>query len=111
MDGEARSAPSVYRSPFAVALERPWGSHSIVGICLIDALNPRQYCLDMQKKMLELLKKWERVRGISEHEKILFARSLAATPDERWRMHVNFLRSHGLSTRSQRRAFGFKSPV
>jgi hypothetical protein len=64
----------------------------------------------MQKKMLELLGKWEKVRGLSEHEKILFARSLAATPDERWRMHVNYLRSHGLYSHSQRRAFGFKSP-
>ena len=48
------------------------------------------------------------VRGLSEDEKILFARSLAATPDERWRMHENFLRSHGLFTRSARKAYGFK---
>lgn len=47
-------------------------------------------------------------RTLSEDEKILWARSLAATPDERWRMHENFLRSHGLFTRSQRKAFGFK---
>jgi hypothetical protein len=32
------------------------------------------------------------------------------TPDERWQMNVNFLRSHGLYTRSERQAFGFKSP-
>ena len=46
--------------------------------------------------------------GMSEDEKILFARSLAATPDERWRMHENFLRSLNLHTRSSRKAYGFK---
>lgn len=46
--------------------------------------------------------------GLSEYERILWARSLAATPDERWRMHQNFLRSLGLFTRSQRKKFGFK---
>ena len=30
------------------------------------------------------------------------------TPDERWRTHEQFLRSHGLFTRSGRKAFGFK---
>lgn len=61
--------------------------------------------------MLRELKRLEREHPeLSEHERILFARSLAATPDERWRMHQNFLRSHGLYTRSQRKAFGFKSP-
>jgi len=46
--------------------------------------------------------------GLSEHEIILFARSLAATPDERWRMHENFLRSLNLYTHSARKAYGFK---
>jgi len=46
--------------------------------------------------------------GLSEEEKILFARSLAATPDERWRMHENFLRSLNLYTHSARKAYGFK---
>jgi hypothetical protein len=46
--------------------------------------------------------------GLSEHEIILFARSLAATPDERWRMHESFLRSLNLYTRSARQAYGFK---
>ena len=62
----------------------------------------------MEKKIARLLKRLEKARGLSEHEKILFARSLAASPDERWRMHENFLRSHGLFTRSERKAFGFK---
>jgi hypothetical protein len=56
-----------------------------------------------------MLKRLERLdAGLSEHEKILFARSLAATPDERWRMHENFLRSLNLCTRSARKAYGFK---
>jgi hypothetical protein len=62
----------------------------------------------MQKKMSRILKRLRGVRGLSEDEKILFARSLAATPDERWRLHEQFLRSHGLFTRSSRKAFGFK---
>ena len=34
---------------------------------------------------------------------------LAATPDERWQFHENFLRSHGLFTRSDRKRYGFRS--
>ena len=64
----------------------------------------------MQKKMREMLTRLKNAPGLSEHEKILFARSLSATPDERWEMHVNFLRSHGLYSHSERKAFGFKSP-
>jgi hypothetical protein len=62
----------------------------------------------MQKKTARVLAKIRRVRGLSEDEKYLFARSLAATPDERWQMHQNFLRSHDLFTRSARRKYGFK---
>ena len=62
----------------------------------------------MEKKTARMLRKLEKVRGLSEHERHLLARSLAATPDERWQMHENFLRSHGLYTRSGRKAFGFK---
>lgn len=49
------------------------------------------------------------VRGLSVDEKWLFARSLSGTPDERWQRHENFLRSHGLYTRSSRLAYGFRS--
>lgn len=62
----------------------------------------------VQKKMLRVLKQLKGVGRLSEDEKILFARSLAATPDERWRLHESYLRSHGLFTRSGRKAFGFK---
>jgi hypothetical protein len=62
----------------------------------------------MEKKVARVFEKIRHVRGLSVEEKYLFARSLAATPDERWRLHQNFLRSHGLYTRSERRRFGFK---
>ena len=45
------------------------------------------------------------VRGLDEHEKILYARSLAATPDERWQMNETYLRSFGLWGRSALKKF------
>ena len=50
----------------------------------------------------------KRVRGLDEHEKILFARSLAATPDERWQMNETCLRSLGLWGRCTLKEFGSK---
>jgi hypothetical protein len=50
----------------------------------------------MRKKEARILKLLERDPDLSEHERILFARSLAATPDERWEMNRSFLRSLGL---------------
>jgi hypothetical protein len=61
------------------------------------------------KKVARVFEKIRHVRGLSVDEKYLFARSLAATPDERWRMHQNFLRSLGLSTRSMQRRLGLSS--
>jgi hypothetical protein len=60
----------------------------------------------MEKKVARVLKRFRYVRGLSEDEKFLFARSLAATPDERWQIHQNFLHSLGLSTRSAQKRFG-----
>ena len=53
----------------------------------------------------KVYQKIKRMRGLDEHEKILFARSLAATPDERWRMNETFLRSFGLWGRSALKKF------
>jgi len=53
----------------------------------------------------KVYRKIKRMRGLDEHEKILFARSLAATPDERWRMNETFLRSFGLWGRSALKKF------
>jgi hypothetical protein len=62
----------------------------------------------MEKKVASVLRRIRSVRGLSESEKYLFARSLAATPDERWKLHEDFLRSHDLYTRSARKKYGFK---
>jgi hypothetical protein len=62
----------------------------------------------MEKKVARVLRKIRNVRGLSQDEKYLFARSLAATPDERWKLHETFLRSHDLYTRSARKKYGFK---
>jgi hypothetical protein len=51
------------------------------------------------------------VRGLDEHEKILYARSLAATPDERWHMNETYLRSFGLWGRSALKKFASNSSV
>ena len=63
----------------------------------------------MEKKIARVFRKIRNVPGLSEDEKHLFARSLAATPDERWALHENYLRSHNLFTRSARKKYGFKS--
>jgi hypothetical protein len=61
-----------------------------------------------KKRIERVFERIRSVRGLSVDEQWLFARSLASTPDERWQTHENFLRSHGLYTRSGRKAFGFK---
>lgn len=58
----------------------------------------------MRRKLCQLKK----VKNLSNDERWLFARSLAATPDERWRLHESFLRSLNLYTRSSRQAYGYK---
>ncbi|HEV2840960.1 MAG TPA: hypothetical protein VGW39_06525 [Chthoniobacterales bacterium] len=57
-----------------------------------------------EKKYRSALRKLRRrMPELSEHEAILFARSLAATPDQRWEMNASFLRSLGFSTLSAKR--------
>lgn len=56
-----------------------------------------------EKRYRTILRKLRRLPELSEHETILFARSLAATPDQRWEMNANFLRSLGFSTLSAKR--------
>lgn len=55
-----------------------------------------------------MLRRLENLEGADDAERYLIARSLAATPDERWQLHETFLRSHGLFARSTRKAYGFK---
>lgn len=61
-----------------------------------------------QKKFDAEFRRLGKFPDLSPDERILFAMSLSATPDERWERHENFLRSHGLLTRSARKAYGFK---
>ena len=63
-----------------------------------------------------MLKDWPKVyrklrgmRGLSVEEKVLLAQGLAATPEERWRMHDQFLRSFGLYSHWERKKLGFQS--
>lgn len=60
--------------------------------------------------MQAIARRLKALSHLDESERLLIARSLAATPDERWRMSQNFLRSLGLSKLSERKKFGFKSP-
>jgi hypothetical protein len=61
----------------------------------------------MLKDWPKVYRKIRRMRGLSEDEKIQLARSLAATPEERWALNETFLRSLGLWGRSRRRRSGF----
>ena len=53
------------------------------------------------KDWRKMYRRLRNVSGFDDHEKILFARSLAATPDERWQMNVTYLKSLGLWGRSK----------
>jgi hypothetical protein len=62
-----------------------------------------------EKKYRSALRKLRRgMPQLSEHEAILFARSLSATPDQRWEMNANFLRSLGFSSLSAKRKLSSK---
>ncbi len=62
-----------------------------------------------EKEYRAILRKLRRLPELSEHEAILFARSLAATPDQRWEMNTSFLRSLGFSSLSAKRKLISKS--
>jgi len=59
----------------------------------------------MPKDWEKVYEQIKHVRWLDEHEKILYARSLSATPDERWRMNETYLRSFGLWGRSGMKKF------
>jgi hypothetical protein len=61
-----------------------------------------------KKRVERMFERIKAVRGLSIEEKWMFARTLSATPSERWQMHENFLRSHDLFSRSSRKKYGFK---
>ena len=62
-----------------------------------------------EKKYRSALRKLRRgMPQLSEHEAILFARSMAATPDQRWELNTKFLRSLGFSSLSAKRKLSSK---
>ena len=61
--------------------------------------------------MRDLAERLKALPHLGEAERLLIARSLSATPDERWRLNRQFLRSLGLSKPSERKKYGFKSPA
>jgi hypothetical protein len=68
-----------------------------------------RYDLFVDKKKFDAeMRRLQKFPELSDDERVLFAMSLSATPDERWARHENFLRSHGLFGHSERKAYGFK---
>ncbi len=56
----------------------------------------------------KLLPKLEGMSDLTLKERVLLAQGLAATPEERWRMHEDHLRSLGLYSHWDRKKLGFK---
>jgi hypothetical protein len=56
----------------------------------------------------KVYRKLEGMRGLSVEERVLLAQGLAATPEERWQQHDQFLRSFGLYSHWERKKLGFK---
>ena len=56
----------------------------------------------------KVYQKLKHMRGMTQKEKVLLAQGLAATPEERLRMHDDHLRSLGLYSHWERKKFGFK---
>jgi hypothetical protein len=56
----------------------------------------------------KVYRKLKGMRGMSQKEKVLLAQGLAATPEERLRMHDDNLRSLGLYSHWDRKKSGFK---
>jgi hypothetical protein len=63
----------------------------------------------MDKKVVQWMERIKDYPGLEEDERYMFARSLAATPDQRWEWMQKTLHSLDLHTRSSRRKYGFKS--
>lgn len=62
----------------------------------------------MLKDWPKVLKKLEKMRGVTLKEKVLLAQGLAATPEENLKRHDDLLRSLGLYSHWERKKLGFK---
>jgi hypothetical protein len=55
------------------------------------------------RRLNAVAEKLKAVPGLDEAERLLYARSLIATPEERWRMHETYLRSLNLYSYFERK--------
>jgi len=62
----------------------------------------------VEKKIARMLKRLENVAELDQSEKILWARSLAATPEERWQFNLAALRFYNSFPRSIKHGFRIK---
>jgi hypothetical protein len=62
----------------------------------------------MLKDWPKVYRRLKQMRGLSLKEKALLAQGLAATPEERLKMHDDHLRSLGLYSHWDRKKSGFK---
>ncbi len=74
--------------------------------CLATTFQRRKEVRDT----LDLAEKLKALPQLDEHERLLYARSLLATPDEMWQWNENHLRSLGLFTISERQKPGYSLP-
>ncbi len=80
-----------------------------LSVCRCPMKAPRKRKLPpLAVRTARMMRQLEGLEGADADERYLIARSLAATPDERWQLHETFLRSHGLFARSTRKAYGFR---
>ncbi|HWD93914.1 MAG TPA: hypothetical protein VG938_16410 [Verrucomicrobiae bacterium] len=57
--------------------------------------NSQRTARSLPHRAARMLKRLKSVRGLSDAEKSVYALGLAATPEERWTLNENFVRSLG----------------
>jgi len=62
----------------------------------------------VEKKPCASLKRLKNTSELDENERFLWARSLAATPEQRWEFNLALLRFYNSFPASVKRAFRFK---
>ena len=59
------------------------------------------------RRLLAAAEKLKAIPHLDESERLLYARSLLATPEERWEMHETYLRSLNLFSYFERKKSAF----
>ena len=70
--------------------------------CYISCVK-RKLKLPLPQRAAQMLTRLKGVRGMSDAEKSVHALGLAATPEERWQLNENFIRSLGYWKPSKRK--------